>query len=142
MVLVKSESFVLSSSSIDDILLFIRAGSIFARKDIPRRSSAAMRFDPFSLIVTLDPETGKAQGSLYVDDEESFDYREKGEFARVTFTAALNENDILTLQVQMSGSFTRSGMKISKVIIAHASGVKEIKSDISLNSSNAYEIKL
>jgi alpha 1,3-glucosidase len=137
-----ANNFSLPSPSLDEMLLFIRAGSIFARKDTPRRSSTAMRFDPFTLVVALNPTTGQAEGSLYCDDEESFDYREKGEFTRIYFTAALGANQILSLEVGRTGDFTRTGMKISKLIIAHVGGVKEIKTDISLTSNNAYEIKL
>lgn len=131
------------------MLLFIRAGSIIARKDIPRRSSTAMRFDPFTLVVAVDPAGKKAQGSLYIDDGETFEYQREGaeHFARIHFTATLDpEDSLLTLSVQSSGggqfSLPSGGMKVAKVIIAHPGGVKQVKADISLETSNSFEIKL
>ncbi len=137
------DSFTLSSPSIDDLLLFVRAGSILARKDIARRSSTAMRFDPYTLLVAVDPVTFKAQGSLYVDDEESFDYQEKGNYLRVNFFATLSADEkTLSLILSVAGEYSRPGLRVAKLIIAHPHGKKEIKSEISLASNNSYEIQL
>ncbi|KAL1883764.1 glucosidase II [Paecilomyces lecythidis] len=54
--------------------MFIQGGHIIPRRDRPRRSSALMRWDPFTLVVTLNKD-GIAQGSLYIDDG-AFDYQE------------------------------------------------------------------
>ncbi|TLD13836.1 uncharacterized protein PgNI_02799 [Pyricularia grisea] len=59
---------------LDTIPLLMRGGHILARRDIPRRSSALMRFDPYTLVVTYPKSGRKAEGSLYVDDGDSFDY--------------------------------------------------------------------
>lgn len=40
-------------------------------RDRPRRSTATMVADPFTLVVALD-ESGKAEGDLYLDDGHSF----------------------------------------------------------------------
>lgn len=34
-----------------------------------------MREDPYTLVIALDSD-GKAQGTLYIDDEHTFDYRQ------------------------------------------------------------------
>lgn len=39
-----------------------------------------MRDDPYTLYVTLDID-GRAEGSLYIDDEHTMDYREVGELS-------------------------------------------------------------
>ncbi|XP_065564085.1 neutral alpha-glucosidase AB-like isoform X1 [Artemia franciscana] len=57
------------------IPVFQRGGSIIPKKLRPRRSSVLMQHDPYTLVVALDEE-GKASGTLYIDDGESFDYRE------------------------------------------------------------------
>lgn len=59
----------------EKIPMFIKGGHIIPRRDRPRRSSALMRWDPFTLIVTLTKD-GTAEGSLYFDDGESYDYEE------------------------------------------------------------------
>eukprot|EP00762_Andalucia_godoyi_P003190 ANDGO_01136.mRNA.1 Neutral alpha-glucosidase AB len=58
--------------------VFLRSGYIFSRRERPRRSSAQMLGDPFTLVVVADKK-GLASGILYLDDGHSFDYTaEKG----------------------------------------------------------------
>jgi alpha 1,3-glucosidase len=52
---------------------WLRGGSIVPRQERVRRSSHQMRFDPLTLVVALD-EQQQAQGALYWDDGETFDY--------------------------------------------------------------------
>ena len=56
-----------------DVPVYIRGGSIFVRKDRARRSTAAMKGDPLTVIVALD-ENGEAYGTYYADDGESYEY--------------------------------------------------------------------
>jgi alpha 1,3-glucosidase len=62
---------------LDKIPILIQGGHIIPRRDRPRRSSDLMRWDPFTLVVALDSH-GNAEGSLYLDDGESFDYEMGG----------------------------------------------------------------
>ncbi|XP_073815599.1 neutral alpha-glucosidase AB-like isoform X2 [Musca autumnalis] len=52
-------------------------------KERIRRSSPLMKNDPYTLIVCLD-RNGKAEGTLYLDDEKSFDYRQ-GKFIYINY---------------------------------------------------------
>lgn len=61
------------SVPLDQIALLMRGGHIFPRRDTPRRSSALMRFDDYTLVISVG-KNGKAEGDLYVDDGETFDY--------------------------------------------------------------------
>lgn len=63
---------------LEKIPVYQKGGSIIPRKMRIRRSSALMVNDPFTFIVCLDAE-GKANGSLYVDDYHTFNYR-KGDY--------------------------------------------------------------
>ena len=74
------------------IPLLIRGGSIIPRKDRPRRSSALMKFDPYTLLITLSTTTGSATGSLYIDDGESYDYQE-GAYIHRNFTLLPSKKD-------------------------------------------------
>lgn len=56
-------------------MVFYKGGSIIPRKDRPRRSSVVMHNDPFTFYVALDQHQ-TASGTLYVDDYESFNYRD------------------------------------------------------------------
>ncbi|EFW16067.1 glucosidase II alpha subunit [Coccidioides posadasii str. Silveira] len=59
---------------LEKIPLLMQGGHIIPRKDRPRRSSGLMKFDPYTLVVVLD-KSGHAEGELYVDDGETFDYQ-------------------------------------------------------------------
>ncbi|KAK3945149.1 2 subunit alpha glucosidase [Diplogelasinospora grovesii] len=69
---------------LDKIPLLMQGGHIFVRRDIPRRSSALMKWDDYTLVVTLPKDGKSAEGELYVDDGESFDY-EKGQYIHRRF---------------------------------------------------------
>ncbi|EEB17338.1 Neutral alpha-glucosidase AB precursor, putative [Pediculus humanus corporis] len=71
--------FVKVPVDLEKIPVFIRGGSIIPKKERIRRASSLMRDDPYTLVVALDAQ-GKASGKLYIDDEQSFEYRE-GKFA-------------------------------------------------------------
>lgn len=81
-------STITISTPLDKIPLLMQAGHIIPRKDRPRRSSGLMRYDPYTLLISLTPE-GTANGNLYIDDGESYDYQE-GAFIHRHFTFALN----------------------------------------------------
>jgi alpha 1,3-glucosidase len=76
------------SADLDTIPVFQRGGSILPRKLRLRRSSMLMKNDPYTLYVALDSH-GMATGGLHMDDEESFGYRTRSEFATATFSADL-----------------------------------------------------
>uniref|UniRef100_UPI000B4C5CBC neutral alpha-glucosidase AB n=1 Tax=Lonchura striata TaxID=40157 RepID=UPI000B4C5CBC len=65
--------------TLSTIPVFQRGGTVIPRQDRPRRSTEAMKGDPFTLYVALSPQ-GTAQGDLYVDDGISFDYATKNAF--------------------------------------------------------------
>lgn len=44
------------------------------KKQLVRQASTLMSNDPFTLVVCLS-QSGSASGTLYVDDEKSFEYR-------------------------------------------------------------------
>ena len=64
---------VMLNAPLESIPILIRAGHVIPRKDRPRRSSGLMRWDPYTLLITLSAN-GTAEGDLYVDDGESYDY--------------------------------------------------------------------
>ncbi|EPE02720.1 glycoside hydrolase family 31 protein [Ophiostoma piceae UAMH 11346] len=68
---------------LDTIPVLMRGGHAFARRDQPRRSSQLMKFDDYTLVAALS-KSGKAEGELYVDDGDSFDY-EKGQYIHQRF---------------------------------------------------------
>ncbi|KAJ6438266.1 alpha glucosidase II [Purpureocillium lavendulum] len=73
-------------AAIDQIPMLMRGGHIFPRRDIPRRSSTMMRFDDYTLVVSVS-KSGSAEGELYTDDGDSFD-NEKGQYIYRKFALA------------------------------------------------------
>ncbi|KAH6693070.1 neutral alpha-glucosidase AB, partial [Verticillium dahliae] len=71
------------ATPLEKLALLMRGGHIFARRDIPRRSSHLMRFDDYTLVVAVN-KVGNAEGELYVDDGDSFDY-EGGQYIHRKF---------------------------------------------------------
>lgn len=105
---------------LEKIPVLIKGGSIIPRKDRYRRSSKLMKFDPYTLIISLNKEN-EAQGKLYIDDEETFNY-EQGEYLYIDFQL---KDSKLTSEV-ISGAF-KTNIKVEKILII---------GDIDINNSN------
>ena len=109
---------------LDKIPVFARGGHIIPRKDRPRRSSDLMKYDPITLVVAIG-KSGNAEGSLYVDDGETFDYQSGAHIvSRFTFdskSSTLSSQDFTT-----KGSMTKffhkamAEVRIEKVIFIGA----------------------
>lgn len=69
----------------ESIPIFVRGGSIIAKKERLRRSSAMMREDPHTIYVFPDGDDGTAEGRVYVDDGTSYEHL-GGKFLDVQFT--------------------------------------------------------
>ncbi|KAH7318307.1 glycoside hydrolase family 31 protein [Stachybotrys elegans] len=76
------------SAPLDRIPLLMRGGHIISRRDIPRRSSTLMRFDDYTLVVSVS-KSAVAEGELYVDDGDSFDH-EEGQYIYRKFSLSDN----------------------------------------------------
>ncbi|PAA66271.1 hypothetical protein BOX15_Mlig006154g1 [Macrostomum lignano] len=76
------------SVSLTTMSLFYRAGGIVARRDRPRRSSAAMRRDPITLVVLLGGRDRRASGHLYLDDGYSLEHKTSSAYLHCRFNYA------------------------------------------------------
>mmetsp|Transcript_37728 Transcript_37728/g.84060 ORF Transcript_37728/g.84060 Transcript_37728/m.84060 type:complete len:895 (-) Transcript_37728:499-3183(-) len=63
---------------------FYRGGHIIPRRERPRRSTATMANDPFTLVIALDDKL-HARGDLYVDDGRSFAFL-RGQYVHRDFS--------------------------------------------------------
>lgn len=75
---------------------FIRGGSIIPLKERLRRSTKRMKDEPYTLIIALNNDQ-KATGLVYFDDEESFNFEEKEQFALKKIVYQYNEIFIASL---------------------------------------------
>eukprot|EP00696_Hemimastix_kukwesjijk_P010827 gnl/Hemi2/2362_TR835_c0_g1_i2.p1 gnl/Hemi2/2362_TR835_c0_g1~~gnl/Hemi2/2362_TR835_c0_g1_i2.p1 ORF type:complete len:894 (+),score=296.09 gnl/Hemi2/2362_TR835_c0_g1_i2:162-2843(+) len=116
-------------SPADRIPVFLRAGSIIPRQDRPRRSSWAMKEDPYTLVVALDSK-GSATGDLYLDDGNTVAHQ-AGRFSHRQFTYSANSLVASAKQdlvgPKPDGSFAPSNVVERIVILGLASEPKEIK---------------
>lgn len=104
-----------------------------------------MIYDPMTLVIALDLD-GKAHGSLYVDDGDSFDYKEKGAFARIEFGAHVQETEnILNLTVNVTGNaelLHADSLKINQIILIQSRGHISLPADLYLGRNSTQKLDL
>ncbi|CAI7575718.1 unnamed protein product [Penicillium discolor] len=103
----------------EKVPVLIQGGHIIPRKDRPRRSTGLMRWDPYTLVITLDKKS-EAEGTLYVDDGETFDY-ERGAYIHRRFNyreSVLSSEDIGTKGPKTAEYLkTMAGVTVERVVI-------------------------
>lgn len=105
---------------LDTVPILARGGHIHARKDRARRSSTLMKYDPYTLVVTLDTK-GQAKGEVYIDDGESYDY-EKGEYLRPQFTFDVETGVFSSTSTQKASTAYLESLWVEKIVIIGANG--------------------
>ena len=128
---------------LDKIPLLMRSGHIFPRKDRPRRSSGLMKWDPFTLVVVLGSDQS-AEGTLYVDDGESFDYRE-GAYIHRRFVFDVASQSLMSEDLAVTGKKTKGYLKtmakvrVEKIVLVGASARWEKKREVLVLEDGAKE---
>ncbi|KAI8381483.1 glycosyl hydrolases family 31-domain-containing protein [Radiomyces spectabilis] len=97
------------AAPLEKIPAFYRGGHIIPRRERERRSATAMKFDPFTLVIALDTN-GKAQGNLYLDDGESYDFQ-SGHYAHTLFDY---EHGVLTCQSLHDANDSQAAQQFAK----------------------------
>jgi mannosyl-oligosaccharide alpha-1,3-glucosidase len=121
------------SAPLEKIPLLMQGGHIFPRKDRPRKSSGLMKWDPYTLVVVLDKTGSQADGTLYADDGETFDYQQ-GAYVHRKFS--FSEGELKSVDIGTKGAKTIGFLKtmkdvrVEKIIIVNApsswSSVQEV----------------
>lgn len=131
--------------TLDKMLLYIRGGTAFARKDIARRASSAMKYDPFTVVIALN-SNGEARGNLYIDDGDSYNYQEKRAFAKIQFSAKLNDQDnVLALRLDVEGESSllpENMLYANRIILINPSESQELAVELHLGESKDHVFKL
>jgi len=133
-----SGSTITLPAPLDKIPVLMQAGHILPRKDRPRRSSGLMRYDPYTLIITLGPQ-GTAEGELYIDDGESYEYQDGAYIhRRFVFSAdRLTSEDLADKPVKEKKRRdylkTMSSVRVEKIIIIGAPAAWEGKSTVGVS---------
>jgi alpha 1,3-glucosidase len=110
-------------AALDKIPVLIRSGHIFPRRDRFRRSSGLMKMDPYTLVIALGAD-GKAEGEIYVDDGESYEF-EQGAFIHRKFVfenGALRSEDLAESKGKLTEKYLKrmESVRVEKVIIIGA----------------------
>ncbi|KAI9847935.1 MAG: hypothetical protein M1837_001452 [Sclerophora amabilis] len=125
------------SAPLDKIPLLLRGGSIVPRRDRERRSSGLMRHDPYTLLIALDG-AGNADGSLYVDDGETFDH-EAGAYIHRRFVLdgaaqTLASSDLMPAPGKKTAAYLHKmkTVRVEKVILVGVPGTWAGKKEVSV----------
>ena len=87
-------------SNIDKIPVYQRGGSIIARKLRLRRSTELMKNDPYTLYIALDTISKDAFGTLYMDDEHTFNHEKNEEYCEALFTASMVDDKQKVMMIE------------------------------------------
>lgn len=127
-------------TSLEKIPLLMQGGHIIPRKDRRRRSSGLMKWDPYTLIVTLSKDF-TAKGDLYIDDGETFDYQ-NGAFIhrKFEFKDDVLQSTSIGTRGKLADSFDHSMkiVKIERIIIVGAPKEWSKKTAIKLNEDESH----
>ena len=100
--------------TMETIPVQIRGGSIIPRRMRPRRNTAAMANDPYTLVVTLD-KRGEASGTFYSDDGSSFEFQKNKKYmsTKLAFKRHALSNDVQYNNLH----YSNASSKVERIII-------------------------
>jgi len=118
-------SHVRVAASLTKIPVYQRSGSIVFRKMRARRSTQMMISDPYTVIVALDA-AGESVGSLYIDDESSFEYKTSKAYCDIKFSFS---RSTLTGEPNCSGGFKPGNVIERVILVGESAEVKSVTKD-------------
>ncbi|RMY91676.1 hypothetical protein D0862_09681 [Hortaea werneckii] len=130
------------AAPLENIPLLMQGGHIIPRRDRPRRSSGLMRYDPFTLVIVLGT-SGDAEGVLYLDDGESFDFQEGASIhRRFTYTgstSSLTSEDLAATPGKKTKDYlkTMEHVRVEKIIVVGAPASWKGKTEVEVSEEQA-----
>jgi alpha 1,3-glucosidase len=119
---------------LDKTTVLMQGGHVIPRKDRPRRSSGLMKWDPYTLVVVLD-QHGAAEGTLYVDDGESYDF-EKGGFIhrRFQFTDSVLSSENIGASGPKTNEYLKAmtNVRVERIVVVGAPAEWQQKSSVTV----------
>lgn len=103
--------------NLDLIPVLYRGGSIVTRKDKPRPSTAATKYDRYTAYVCLD-RNDEASGTLYVDDYETYRYKLFKEYLYLGFL--YKNNTLSSYKIDEDASYDDAA-RLGKIIVLNPS---------------------
>jgi len=132
------------NAPLDKLPLLMQAGHIFPRRDRVRRSSGLMKMDPYTLVVVLGSD-GNAEGELYVDDGESFEY-EQGAYIHRKFifeNGVLRSEDISTEKGKLTDKYLKKmeKVRVERIVVVGAPAAWEANRKVRVSEEGEKESK-
>ncbi|KAK3359351.1 glycoside hydrolase family 31 protein [Lasiosphaeria hispida] len=132
---------VILDAPLHKIPLLMQGGRVFARRDRPRRSSTLMKWDDYTLVVTIGRDGKSAEGDLYVDDGESYDF-EQGQYIHRKFvfdgTQKISSTDAEGRDVKsiQQGEWMKKmqNVFVDKIVVVGAPGAWANKKEVAVES--------
>ena len=143
-------SVITIPAPLDKIPLLMKAGHIVPRKDRPRRSSGLMRWDPYTLVISLG-SNGEAEGDLYVDDGESYDYEDGAYVHRhFTFSSGTFRSSDLSTEADVSKPSKKrktylaamAAVRVEKIVVVGAPMEWKGKSEVKVQEEGAKQSRM
>lgn len=133
---VENVGMVTLSVTSSSIPVFQRGGSIIPKKERVRRAATLMIDDPYTFVVCLD-KGQSANGTLYLDDEKTFDYRS----GKYIYTQLQFKNNVLTSKYIDKNASYDSKSWVERIVIAGLSATpKSAKLEISTGENVELEV--
>jgi alpha 1,3-glucosidase len=104
-----------------DINVLQRGGTVVARRERARRSSALMQHDAYTLVVAGDRD-GKAVGTLYADDGASYAHT-KGAFLSVAF--ALDGDTLTATPTHVSSAYANDNV-VERIVLMGVANAAQV----------------
>ncbi|KAI7042213.1 hypothetical protein KC366_g4964 [Hortaea werneckii] len=101
-----------------------------------------MRYDPFTLVIVLG-HSGDAEGVLYLDDGESFDFQEGAyihrRFVYTGSTSSLMSEDLATTPGRKTKDYlkTMENVRVEKIIVVGAPASWKGKTEVEVSEEQA-----
>lgn len=128
---------VVLASPLETVPVLMRGGHIIPRRDRPRRSSGLMKYDPITLVVVLG-NSGDAEGTLYLDDGESFDYQDGACIHRLfkyqSETSTLSSEDLAATGKKTKDYLkTMEKVRVEKILVVGAPASWKGKTEVEVS---------
>ncbi|XP_058812455.1 neutral alpha-glucosidase AB isoform X2 [Topomyia yanbarensis] len=114
--------------------VFQRGGTIVPRKERIRRAATLMKDDPYTLVVALD-KNGISKGTLYIDDETSFEYR-SGKYLYLEFE--LKDGVLSSKKIDTTATYVTKSW-LERVVLV---GLAKVPKSATLHLSNGESLAL
>ncbi|KAF2721130.1 glycoside hydrolase family 31 protein [Polychaeton citri CBS 116435] len=125
------------AAPLETIPLLMRGGHVIPRRDRPRRSASLMRYDPITLVITIG-NSGDAEGTIYLDDGETFDFQQGAyihrKFVYVGSTSTLMSEDLATSGKKTNEYLkTMENVRVEKIVVVGAPETWKDKAEVEVS---------